>query len=164
MTALALVPFADASAATVAGWVHSADEAEMWCGRREHPISPWLVRRWQTDPDTRGRVLLAGAEPVGYGELWVDEAEDEVELARIIVAPAHRRHGVGQELVRLLVAEALAFRTSDVFLRVHPRNEPALRCYLRAGLVEVPADDAALWNAEQPVAYRWLTAGPVSAG
>lgn len=66
------------------------------------------------------------------GELWVDDDEQEVELARLIVAPAHRGQGVGRRIVTGLVEHAHRIHPT-AFLRVRPENEAARRCYAAAG-------------------------------
>jgi len=151
-----LLPFTAADATTVAGWPTSLAEVAMWCGRREFPVSEETVRAWQKGDDVRAHLLVADGTPLGYGELWFDEEEDEVELARIIVAPMARGKGVGRALVRELLARALQAGYEDVFMRVHPDNDPAVRCYRGAGFVPVDADLARSWNSVQPVAYTWL--------
>jgi RimJ/RimL family protein N-acetyltransferase len=45
-----------------------------------------------------------------------------------------------------------------VFVRVHPDNVAAQRCYAAAGFDPVEPRQAAEWNAGQPVDYIWLTA------
>ncbi|MEV8585551.1 GNAT family N-acetyltransferase [Streptomyces sp. NPDC051180] len=161
MTRLDLLPFTPAHAATVAGWPASADEVVLWCGRKEFPVPPETVADWQRDDDVRAHVLVEQGGVVGYGELWLDAEEDEVELARIIVAPGDRGRGLGRVLVRELLARALGTGYADVFLRVHPDNAPALGCYLGAGFTPVDADLAASWNEVQPVDYVWLRGRPV---
>ncbi|HZG04563.1 MAG TPA: GNAT family N-acetyltransferase [Streptomyces sp.] len=159
-----LLPFSPAHAAVVAGWPRSAAEVLMWCGERAFPLPARRVAEWQREEGVRGRVLVVDGAPAGYGELWFDDGENseegtgegEVELARIIVAPAARGRGLGRALVRGLLAEALDAGRPDVFLRVHPDNAAALRCYRGAGFVPVAAEWAAEWNAAQPVAYTWL--------
>jgi ribosomal protein S18 acetylase RimI-like enzyme len=54
-----------------------------------------------------------------------------------------------------LVARAQT-RYSDIFMRVHPDNASALRCYSAAGFIRVGAEQEAQWNALQPVQYLWL--------
>ncbi len=58
------------------------------------------------------------------GEVWLDDEEEEVELARLIVAPSHRGRGIGRQLVSELVELARA-GYPDVFVRVHPDNAAA---------------------------------------
>jgi ribosomal protein S18 acetylase RimI-like enzyme len=150
-----LKPFDPAYAAVVASWGGSAREVSMWCGLREYPVPASAVLGWQTD-EVASHLLFVDGEPLGYGELWFDDEEDEIELARIIVAPDVRGRGIGRELVRRLTDVALATEYSDIFMRVHPDNTPALRCYQRASFTPVDPGLAASWNAEQPIAYVWL--------
>ncbi len=151
-----LLPSAEAYAETIAAWPASRREVTLWCGRREHPLPPRVVAGWQQEQDVRAHVLLDGRDLLGYGELWLDAEEDEIELARIIVAPAFRGRGVGGTLVRGLTALARDAGQANIFMRVHPDNQAALRCYRHAGFHQVDDDLAATWNAAQPVAYIWL--------
>jgi len=95
---------------------------------------------------------------VGYGELWADDGEAEVELARLIVDPGERGQGLGQRLVTELAGLARA-RYPRVFLRVHPGNIAAQRCYTAAGFTPVEPHQAAEWNVGQPVSYLWFSPG-----
>ncbi|MGW6900713.1 GNAT family N-acetyltransferase [Streptomyces sp. NBC_01718] len=151
-----ILPFVTAHAATVADWPTASAEVVMWCGQQEFPVSARTISAWQRDDDVQAHVLVQGEKLVGYGELWFDAEEDEVELARIIVAPEARGKGLGRVLVRGLLAQAHESGRADVFMRVHPDNERALRCYPAAGFVPVAPGLAENWNAAQPVNYVWL--------
>ena len=148
----------DADAGLVAGWSRSAEEARRWCSVAEHPFPAERVRGWWADPDVQPWLLVEepDADPVGYGELWLDEEEDEVELARLIVDPTQRRRGLGRALVGQLVAAATATGLSACLLRVAPDNGPAIALYRAAGFSEVEPERAAEWNQGQPAAYRWF--------
>ena len=154
--------FAPAHAAAVARWPVSLHEVVMWCGEREFPMTEQTIDGWQQGDDTEAYVLkeASGAQVLGYGELWIDAEEDEVELARIIVARDLRGRGLGRALVRGLLARAIEAGFDGVFMRVHSDNNAALRCYRGAGFVPVEADLAATWNAVQPVSYIWLKHDP----
>ncbi|WP_159074162.1 GNAT family N-acetyltransferase [Streptomyces dioscori] len=143
----------------MASWPTTPTEALMWCGREEFPVTEGTVAAWQRDPDVRAYVLVETEQPLAYGELWLDAEEDEVELARIIVAPGVRGRGLGRSLVRGLLAEARPAGLSEVCMRVHPQNTAALRCYRGAGFEPVDAESAASWNTGQPVEYTWLRHG-----
>jgi ribosomal protein S18 acetylase RimI-like enzyme len=143
--------------ALVAGWATSAQEVALLCGREEYPFPPELVDGWRTvAEDIHSYLFFDGENPVGYGELWLDDGEDEVELARIIVAPDLRGKGIGTAFVRALLGPAVAAGFADVFLRVRPENEPAIKTYLRVGFQPVDEQLAAEWNEPQPIDYVWL--------
>jgi ribosomal protein S18 acetylase RimI-like enzyme len=65
------------------------------------------------------------------------------------------RGGLGRRLVTALAALGRT-RHPRVFLRVHPDNAAARRCYAGAGFEPVAPQLAARWNASQPVEYVWL--------
>jgi GNAT superfamily N-acetyltransferase len=154
---LRLRPFDPAAALTVAGWATTAPETRMWCGRDAAP--PEVVAGWADEPGVTPFGLYHDERLVGYGETWVDDDEAEVELARLVIDPTERAHGLGRRLVTELVAVALRHHPT-VFMRVHPDNAPALRCYAAVDFVPVDPALAAEWNKPQPVEYVWLTLGP----
>ncbi|TDU91267.1 acetyltransferase (GNAT) family protein [Kribbella voronezhensis] len=159
-----LKAFEDSHAAVVASWASTAQEVALLSGREEYPFPADLVGSWRKVADDIASYLyFDGGAPVGYGELWLDDEEDEVELARIIVAPDLRGQGIGAEFVRALLQPALAAGYSAVFLRVRPDNERAIRTYLRVGFQPVDERLAAEWNEPQPINYAWLQYPTVNA-
>jgi ribosomal protein S18 acetylase RimI-like enzyme len=141
----------------VAGWARTAQEVALLCGRVEYPFPEELIGTWRKiDPDIESYLLFDGERAVGYGEVWLDDDEDEVELARLIVDPAERGKGIGAELVRALLKPAIAAGHPDIFLRVRPDNAVAIKTYLGTGFVDVSQQETDEWNAGQPVAYRWM--------
>jgi ribosomal protein S18 acetylase RimI-like enzyme len=151
-----LVTPQDEHAAVVAGWSRSVEEARRWCSVAEHPFPAVRVRDWWAGSDVQPWLLVADGSPVGYGELWLDADEDEVELARLIVDPARRRSGQGRALVAALVEAAAATGLSGCLLRVAPDNAPAIALYRVAAFTEVDPDRTAEWNQGQPTAYVWF--------
>jgi [ribosomal protein S18]-alanine N-acetyltransferase len=145
--------FEGGDAAVVAGWVETPEARVMWCG--ESTVDAGTVAGWAAGEDVRAYVLTEGDAPVGYGELWLDDEEGEVELARIVVAPGRRGRGVGRSLATALAGIAQTHHDA-VFLRVHPSNADALRCYAGAGFTPVAPAEADEWNRAQPVPYVWL--------
>jgi ribosomal protein S18 acetylase RimI-like enzyme len=149
--------FEDEYGRLVAGWAGTAQEVALLSGREEYPFPEELIGTWRKiDPDIESYLLFDGDRAVGYGELWLDDDEDEVELARLIVDPGQRGKGIGTELVRTLLKPAIAAGHPDIFLRVRPDNAVAIKTYLRTGFVDVTQQEADEWNAGQPVAYRWM--------
>ncbi|GHJ44235.1 hypothetical protein Cs7R123_15770 [Catellatospora sp. TT07R-123] len=156
MAELTVVPFRDEAAALVSRWATTPAEVSAWCSRDAAPVPAEVIAGWSAEPDVRAYLLLDGAEPVGYGELWLDDEEGEVELARLLIDPRRRHRGLGRVLVTRLAELAVAVHET-VFLRLVPGNDAALACYLGAGFVRVPAEQERQWNAIQPRPYLWLT-------
>jgi ribosomal protein S18 acetylase RimI-like enzyme len=150
------LPFDPAHAALVASWPRSAQEAEWWCGAGPFPVPARTVADWQREAGVQAHMVRTDGVIAAYGELWTDDDEAEVELARIIVAPAARGHGLGRALVRGLLSGAAQTGYPDILIRVHPANEIALRCYRGTGFQTVGPELARAWNVGQPVTYEWL--------
>jgi ribosomal protein S18 acetylase RimI-like enzyme len=154
-----LQSFDPARAADVSGWTRSEAETRAWCGRDEVRVPPEVIAAWGCERDVRASAVPDGTSLVAYGELWLDDEEGEVELARLIVAPDGRGKGVGRWLAARLAREAQRLHPS-VFLRVLPENEAALRCYVAAGFRRVAPAQEAEWNAQQLARYAWLAYAP----
>ena len=146
-----------AEASVVGGWSRSAQETLKWCSSTEHPVSAARVLAWWEPSDVEPYVAVdAHGALLGYGELWLDPEEDEVELARVIVSPAIRGQGVGRRLVAGLVDRAMATELGSVVLRVSPGNPAAVRCYRASGFRKLDAERTATWNTGQPATYIWM--------
>ena len=141
------------SAAVVAGWAGSPDESMMWCSLAT--VEPDTVSGWSERHGTEAFVLRDGDAVAAYGEIWIDADGNEVEIAHLIVDPARRGQGLGRRLVTGLVAQARR-HYPVVAIRVHSRNDVAVRCYRAAGFERVSAADESAWNVGQPVEYVWM--------
>lgn len=130
--AVRLRPFPAGSAGVVSGWARTREEVMMWCGHPAAPVPAGQISAWAREDGVQPFGLYRDEQLVAYGELWTDDGEAEVELAR------HPR----------------------VFLRVHPDNTAARRCYAGTAFEPAAPHLAALWNASQPVEYVWLTLAP----
>lgn len=150
-----LQPFDPADAAVVAAWAESAEEAWSWCSSTSAPVPAETVAGWGRAEGVLPHVLREGERLVAYGELWVDDEEREVELARLIVEPERRGRGVGRRLVSLLAARAGRIH-ARVVLRVHAENEIAMRCYAAAGFRRATPVEEERWNRNQPLPYVWM--------
>jgi ribosomal protein S18 acetylase RimI-like enzyme len=153
---LRLRPFPADLADVVSGWATTEEEVVMWCGHPAAPVPPGQINAWAREDGVQPFGLYNGERLVAYGELWVDDDEVGVELARLIVAPGERGQGVGRRLATMLADLARSIYPL-VFLRVHPDNIAAQRCYAAAGFQPVEPDQAAAWNACQPVGYLWFS-------
>jgi [ribosomal protein S18]-alanine N-acetyltransferase len=101
----------------------------------------WSERSWRGEllADHR-RILLARTyEPAGVISFGV--VGELADLNRLVVAPAHRRHGVGSELVRAGLATVRAAGARAVILEVDFSNEPAIALYQRLGFEQLTVRD-----------------------
>ncbi len=153
---LGVRPFPADAAGVVSGWATTGEEVLMWCGAAAAPVTAEQISAWAREDGVEPFGLYRGRRLVAYGELWVDDGEAEVELARLIVDPGERGQGLGRRPAAELAALARS-RHPRVFLRVHPANIAAQRCYAAAGFAPVQPDQAAAWNAGQPISYLWLS-------
>lgn len=158
-----LEPFDPDRAALVASWAVGDDVVRAWCAVDGDRVPADVVAGWSRADDVEAFLFTSshgdGADQVvAYGELWLDDDEGEVELARLLVAPERRGQGIGRLLVGALVEQAR--RTHPelpvVLLRVRPENEQAIRAYAAAGFVPVPPEEQATWNEGQRFAYHWM--------
>jgi ribosomal protein S18 acetylase RimI-like enzyme len=152
---LQLQPFTSAAAAQISSWATSRDEVFAWCSRTEAPVPAAVIVAWSEPADVDAFVLVVDGEPIAYGELWIDDDEQEVELARLLVAPQLRGRGIGRRFVAMLTDEARRHHRL-VALRVHPDNESAQRCYAAAGFERVTASEEEEWNRGQPIPFVWM--------
>lgn len=152
-----LTEFREDDAREVARWPTSIEEVRLWAGSAGGwPVDVSVFRRWHAEPGVNPYVLGDGDRLTGYGELWIDGAEQEVELARIIVSPTSRGRGVGKRLVRLVLERASLSGLPDAFVRVVPENGAALACYRGAGFSSVSEPEREEFNRGQPVDYVWM--------
>ena len=131
-------------AATIAAW---------------HPMEPDEVLAWWAGDDVVPWVLEADGAPVGYGELWLDAEEDEVELARLIVPAALRGQGHGGRLTELLTAEAATTGLATTMLRTTEDNAVAIACYAARAFVRLPPEEERVWNEGQRQDWVWMLRG-----
>ena len=102
MAGVPLLPFAPADAALVSSWAVGDDVVRSWCAVEGDSVPADVVAGWSEDDDVEAYLFgdPTATAPVAYGELWLDDEEGEVELARLLVAPERRGQGIGRALVR----------------------------------------------------------------
>jgi RimJ/RimL family protein N-acetyltransferase len=154
-----LLPFFTDDAALVSSWAVGDEVVRAWCAVEGDAVPADVVAGWSRADDVEAYMFGDPEEaPIAYGELWLDDEEGEVELARLLVAPERRGQGFGQALVRALVEQARRTHPElpDIILRVRPENTQAIRAYAAAGFEPVPLDEQATWNQGQRLDYRWM--------
>ncbi|MGZ4110410.1 MAG: GNAT family N-acetyltransferase [Actinomycetota bacterium] len=150
-----LEPFDRSKAVTVLSWARSPEEREAWASiRGESDVS--IFDRWHAEDGVHPFGFFVGDRFLGYGEVWEDPDEHEAELARVIVDPQMRGRGVGRGMVELLSERARALGYDDVWVRVVPSNEPAIKAYTAAGFVRTTPEEESRFNEGQPREYVWM--------
>ena len=157
MTSLELRPFEPAQADLVSSWAPTGREVWTWVSRRTVPVPADVIRAWSAEEGSLTFLVHEDGRPVAFAQIWVEDDEEEAELARLLVAPAHRGRGVGRRMVRALTEVARQHKP-HVVMRVARGNEAALRAYAAAGFERVDPDTEVEWNQGQPVGFVWLRA------
>ncbi len=153
---LALGDFRDEHGETVVGWVRSATESLTWSSVPFLRLDTAVLDGWHAQPGIVPCVGLLGGELCAYGQVLEDHAEDEAEVARVIVAPDRRGEGVGQAFVGLLAAEARRRGFSSIFARAVRGDRVTFACYEAGGFVRMTWAEEASLNADQDQEYVWL--------
>jgi len=83
----------------------------------------------------RGRLFLAGEEPVGCIALR-PISDDAGEVKRLYVRPAARGTGLGRALVEALIADARVIGYRELVLDTFERTSDARQLYQRLGFTE----------------------------
>ena len=95
--------------------------------------------------------LLADEEGNIAGYLGMYVALDEGEITNVAVAPSKRNAGIGDRLIKEILAQAKGKGVAQVVLEVRVSNAPAIHLYekngfrtcgIRKGFYEFPKEDA----------------------
>jgi len=116
----------------VASWITSSIDCELWAG----PALMFPLNRATLAHDiglsSQTSFCLGEQNVEGFGQL-VDKGSGRGHLAKVIVAPQHRRMGRGSELVQALLELAAERGFSVVGLNVRRDNDAALLLYRKLG-------------------------------
>lgn len=82
-----------------------------------------------------GALLLAywNNEPAGCIGLAPLKKEDSCEMKRLYVRPSYRKHGIGEELVKAILPEAVAKGYKKMLLDTLEKLQSAIRLYQKYG-------------------------------
>jgi ribosomal protein S18 acetylase RimI-like enzyme len=159
---LTLGDFREEHAATILGWVQSAEDALGWAETPFLRIGPPVLEQWHAEPGVVPCVGWIGDRLCAYGQVLEDHAEREAEVTRVIVAPELRGQGVGRTFARLLGTEAVRRGFGVVLARTVRANRAAFACYRAAGFSRLSLADEAALNFDQSEDYVWLEFAPAT--
>lgn len=126
-----------------APWDEAAIAAEL-----ENPLALWLVDEGTGKGEAEVGVL---------GYVGSQSCFEDADIMNVCVAPAARRRGVAEALMRELEARLAPKSVEQITLEVRASNEPAIRLYeklgyaqvgIRKGYYEKPREDALILQKE----------------
>ena len=124
-------------------WAHADDLPAIMALERAGfaETEQWSVRSWQGEllADHRRILIARTSEPAGVISFGV--VGELADLHRLVVAPAHRRQGIGTELVSAGLAAVRRAGAKAVILEVDYTNEPAIALYQRLGFEQLTVRD-----------------------
>lgn len=91
--------------------------------------------------EPKGCLLLAcwNNEPAGCIALQPLQQEAVCEMKRLYVRPQYRRQGIGDELIKVLLEEAVKKGYKKMVLDTLERLQPAIKLYSKYGFVNTSA-------------------------
>lgn len=128
-----IIGYTEEYAAVVRSWIDSDETYHNLCRGNDFPPPEDIVYSWQRT-NVLSKLLLAKRKPIGYGEIWARPAELAVELAHLLIDPAHRSEGYGTALIEhLFQSAARRPGVAKVMINLYAESEHVLGCYLKAG-------------------------------
>jgi ribosomal-protein-alanine N-acetyltransferase len=110
-------------------------------------------------------VVAEGEEIVGYAGLFSPLIGEVADIQTMTVVKSEQGKGIGKELLKLLLAEALRREAPDVLLEVREDNVSAIGLYNSAGFEEIsrrknyyaPGIHAIIMAAPADLLREWVT-------
>jgi ribosomal-protein-alanine N-acetyltransferase len=101
--------------------------------------SPWTVEQLRSQLHDEHHEFIAAVDDLGavLGYVGMMYVLDEGCISNVAVAPAFRRNGIADELIRELVDMCKGLSLAFVTLEVRAGNEPAKALYAKHGFVPV---------------------------
>lgn len=98
---------------------------------------PWSEGVFRDELAAENRVYLAAEEDgvVGFGGVML--VGDEAHVTNLLIDPTWRRRGIGMDLMRALIDQAVSQGARHITLEVRSQNDAARRLYARLGLAPV---------------------------
>ena len=104
---------------------------------RSNQPRPWTEGVFKDELEGENRSYLVAELDGLVGFAGVMVVGDEAHVTNLLVAPTHRRQGVGGRLLRRLVEDSIEQGARHLTLEVRSKNDPARALYSRFGLAPV---------------------------
>lgn len=154
---LRLRPYKPSDAAKIVAWVSDWDGFSAWCADLlDWPLTEASLEKLRLGFEREAdRWLMTALDQSGTpaGFLMMTRADyqaNSIHLGLIIVDPARRGQGFGQEMVSLALRYAREILGMErATLRVFAHNRAALACYRRCGFRETGLEEASFPHGDQ---------------
>ena len=103
------------------------------------PSEQWSERSWLGELLAENRKILIARGEQALGVISFGVTGELADLHRLVVAPGHRRQGIGTELVRAGLRLVRGQGVRAVILEVDYRNEAAIALYQEIGFEQLAA-------------------------
>jgi RimJ/RimL family protein N-acetyltransferase len=161
---VALRPFAREDFGRLMSWVRSEEALVEWCaGFFRHPLDDAQLDRYlESSKPPNARVIWvaesSSGAPVGHVEISQVWPYLSSRLSRVLVAPDHRRRGIGSAMI----AKALSFsfsqhHVSRIDLGVSASNSAAIACYEKLGFMHVGTWPGGIMVGAAKIDVYWMT-------
>ncbi len=97
----------------------------------------WSERSWLGELLGDGRTVLIARTHRPVGVITLQTIGELADLHRLVVAPDHRRRGIGRDLVEAGLRAVRHSGARAVMLEVDYTNDPAIEVYARAGFEQL---------------------------
>ena len=104
---------------------------ELSCESFSEPWALSSIEKEVTNPVASYFVAESEGKVVGFGGMW--HVLDEGEIMNIAVHKSYHRQGIGQLILKELIAEAKRKQLAVIHLEVRAGNEPAKELYMKQG-------------------------------
>jgi RimJ/RimL family protein N-acetyltransferase len=159
-----LRPFVREDFGRLISWVRSEAALVEWCaGFFRHPLDDAQLDRYlESSKQPNARVIwvaeTSDGDPVGHVEISQVWPYLSSRLSRVLVAPDHRRRGIGSAMI----AKALSFsfrqhHVSRIDLGVSAANATAIACYEKLGFTHVGTWPGGIVAGTAKIDVYWMT-------
>ncbi|EUJ30308.1 GCN5-related N-acetyltransferase [Listeria floridensis FSL S10-1187] len=122
------------------------NEADNFLATGNRIVEKDRIASWIESEDQEAFIVMNGEKAAAYGEIWIDDAEEDLEFAHLMTAPEFRGQGFGKQVLKGLLDEAKRYSYPFIYIRVLPENHSAIKLYQSFGFEEIePFDEIYTW-------------------
>jgi len=131
---IALRPFTEEDDAALISWLPTPEAMLLWTGPMlSWPLDTAQIEKLRADPTfTIFTAIDESGEALGHIEL-IATGDGEARMGRVLVDPSKQGRGIGEQMVRAVIAAAESRGIHTLALFVLPGNARAIALYEKLG-------------------------------